>query len=93
MRVRLGGKYWTLRFAANMRDYGDMVDPGKASGRLIRIGTWQAESDRLDTVIHEAIHAIRPELDESAVDSTARDISRLLWRLGYRRVQDGTIQE
>jgi len=93
MRIRLGGKYWRLRFAANMRDYGDMVDPGKASGRLIRIGTWQGEADRLDTVLHEALHAIRPELDETAVDATARDISRLLWRLGYRRVQDGKIQE
>ncbi len=27
------------------------------------------------------------ELDEAAVDATARDISRLLWRLGYRRAK------
>ena len=85
MRVRLGGKYWRLRFAANMKDYGDMVDPGKAEGRLIRIGTWQGAEDTLDTVIHEALHAARPELDEAAVHETANDISRLLWRLGYRR--------
>ena len=39
MRVRLGGKYWTLRFVANMRDYGDMVDPGVVRGRIIRIAT------------------------------------------------------
>ena len=37
MRVRLGGKYWRLRFSANLADYGSMVDPGHASGRLIRI--------------------------------------------------------
>jgi hypothetical protein len=85
MRVLLGGKYWTLRFAPNMRDYGDMQDPGKAQGRLIRVGTWQGEEDTLDTIIHEALHCSRPELDESAVDATARDLSRLLWRLGYRR--------
>ena len=85
MRVRLGGKYWTFRFAPNMRDYGDMQDPGKAQGRLIRVGTWQGEQDTLDTIIHEAIHCSRPELDEAAVDATARDLSRLLWRLGYRR--------
>lgn len=86
MRVRLGGKYWKLRFAANLRDYGDMSDPGKASGRLIRVGTWQGEEDTLDTIIHEALHASRPELDEVAVHATANDLSRLLWRLGYRRV-------
>lgn len=85
MRVRLGGKYWRLRFAANMKDYGDMVDPGKAEGRLIRIGTWQGEADQLDTIIHEALHASLPLLDEAAVHATANDLSRLLWRLRYRR--------
>ena len=85
MRVRLGGKYWTLRFAPNLKDYEDMVDPSRADGRLIRIGTWQGEADTLDTIIHEALHCSRPELDEAAVDATARDLSRLLWRVGYRR--------
>jgi hypothetical protein len=85
MRVRLGGKYWRLRFAANMKDYGDMVDPGKAEGRLIRVGTWQGEEDTLDTIIHEALHASLPLLDEAAVHATANDLSRLLWRLRYRR--------
>ena len=87
MRVRLGRKYWQLRFSANLSNYGSMVDPGHASGRLIRIGTWQGEQDTLDTIIHEALHCSRPELDEAAVDATARDISRLLWRLGYRRAK------
>ena len=87
MRVRLGRKYWQLRFSANLADYGSMVDQGHASGRLIRIGTWQGEQDTLDTIIHEALHCSRPELDEAAVDATARDISRLLWRLGYRRAK------
>lgn len=90
MRIRLNGKYWQLRFS-NIRDYGDICDPGKADGRIIRIGTWQGEQDRLDSIIHEAIHAIRPELDEAAVDATARDLSRLLWRLQYRRTKDGQI--
>jgi hypothetical protein len=85
MRVLLGGKYWTLRFSGNLKDYGDMVDPGKADGRLIRIGTWQGEADQLDTIIHEALHASLPLLDEAAVHATANDLSRLLWRLGYRR--------
>ena len=42
MRVLLGGKYWTLRFSGNLKDYGSMVDPGNAEGRLIRIGTFSS---------------------------------------------------
>jgi hypothetical protein len=85
MRVRLGGKYWTLRFSPNLHDFGDMVDPGRAAGRVLRVATWQSEEERLDTTLHEAIHACRQELDEKAVTDLANDLSRLLWRLGYRR--------
>ena len=86
MRVRLGNRYWSLRFSGNLKDFGSMQDGGTADSRIIRIGTWQGEQDTLDTVIHEALHCSRPELDEQAVDATARDLSRLLWRLGYRRM-------
>jgi len=89
MRVRLGGKYWTLRFASNMRDFGDMIDPGKAAGRLIRIATWPCEKDRLDTTIHESLHALLPFADEECVTRSATDIAHLLWGLGYRRVVNG----
>jgi hypothetical protein len=62
-----------------------MVDPGRAAGRVLRVATWQTEEQRLDTTLHEAIHACRPELDEKCVTDLANDLSRLLWRLGYRR--------
>ena len=84
-RVRIGGKYWTLRFSGNLKDFGSMQDGGTAESRVIRIGTWQGEADQLDTIIHEALHASLPLLDESAVHATANDLSRLLWRLRYRR--------
>ena len=87
MRVRLGGKYWTLRFVPNMRDYGDMQDPGRAAGRVLRVATWQSEEERLDTTLHEAIHCCLPQLDEKAVTDLANDLSRLLWKLRYRREQ------
>ena len=40
----------------------------------------------LDTSIHEALHACLWDLDEEAVEETAEDIARFLWRLGYRKV-------
>ena len=62
-----------------------MVDPGKVRGRIIRVATWQGEQDRMDTTIHEALHALLPFADEECVTKTATDLARLLWRLGYRR--------
>ena len=43
--------------------------------------------DELDTIIHEVLHAAT-ELDECAVEGTANAISRLLWRLGWRKEID-----
>jgi hypothetical protein len=40
----------------------------------------------LDTIIHEAIHAAMPWLTEWIVDKTATSIAKLLWRLGWRRL-------
>lgn len=84
MQCKLGGKMWNFKFA-NMEDFGDCTDPGHAGGRLIRVRAKQSERDMLDTIIHEALHACTP-LDEETVATTATDITRLLWRLGYRRV-------
>jgi hypothetical protein len=85
MRVKLNGKWWNLKFVPQLRDYGDMVDPGKAEGRRIRIGTWQDDEDLLDTLIHECLHAIEPNWTEERVTEASKELSRVLWRLGYRR--------
>ncbi len=39
----------------------------------------------LETFIHEALHAQAPSRGESAIDARAKELTRLLWRLGYRR--------
>jgi hypothetical protein len=40
---------------------------------------------RLETEIHEAIHAtLGPVISEEAVTQSAQDISKILWSLGYR---------
>ena len=87
MRVVLGGKRWTLRVNGNMHDYGRMDDPGRAAGRIIRLASWQSEEELLDTVLHELIHCCRPELEEQTVTEMAREMARVAWRLGYRRVE------
>lgn len=39
----------------------------------------------LETLIHESLHACNWHREEIFVASTARDIARFLWRLGYRK--------
>ena len=43
---------------------------------------------RLDVLVHEAMHACFPDLDEDEVDEYSWDIARFLWRLGYRGPDD-----
>lgn len=46
------------------------------------------ERELLETIVHESLHACLWDLDEEAITATASDISRLLWRLGYRLEED-----
>jgi hypothetical protein len=38
----------------------------------------------LETLIHEMLHACDWSVAEEKVEQTAKDMARLLWRLGYR---------
>lgn len=42
----------------------------------------------LIVLLHECLHASNWEKSENAVDRTSVDIGKLLWRLGYRRIQE-----
>lgn len=63
---------------------------GEAAPGVIRINPKQAGKVLMDTLIHEAIHACEPDMDECDVRANARDITRLLWKLNYRRVDNGS---
>lgn len=40
----------------------------------------------LDVQIHEALHACLFDLDETTIDTVSTDISKFLWKLGWRNV-------
>lgn len=44
--------------------------------------------DELDVIIHEGIHATCRRLCESEVDTATTSIAKLLWRLGWRKIDD-----
>ena len=47
-----------------------------------------AGKERLETILHEALHAIYPDEGESSVDCHGKDLANLLWRCGYRHTDN-----
>jgi hypothetical protein len=45
--------------------------------------------DRLDTEIHEALHAMQGFASEEHTESVATTIAKILWELGYRLPDTG----
>ena len=78
------GKRWRIKYR-RMKEYSGSCDPPTEPEKVIMVHPQLEGLDELDTWIHEALHATVWDLDEEAVNESARDIARLLWRLGYRR--------
>lgn len=86
MQVIVRGKKWAMRWVNRLAD-GNLGDcsPPDEPGRVIRIARGQSPESELDTIIHEILHAAHWDLNEEAVEETAEDIARVLWKLGYRK--------
>ena len=44
---------------------------------------------KLTIIVHELIHALFPTASEEHVEQAGKDISKVLYSLGFREVQDG----
>jgi hypothetical protein len=42
----------------------------------------------MDIALHEGLHCLFPDLSEEAVNQAGITLADLLWRLGYRRIED-----
>jgi len=87
MRVRILGRYWRIEWCDRCEigdDLGACEKP-EYSDRTIYFANKQPPRTLLETAIHEALHAAKWDLPHKWVETTAADIARLLWRLGYRR--------
>lgn len=89
--VTIDGKRWLLRFtklkgkAAGWTYFDNAKRPRILIDEKLRGGT------RLETIVHELLHAsLGPTISEESVTEAARVIRRTLWSLGYREVTDGS---
>jgi hypothetical protein len=85
VHVLIRGRRWELVFGKLLEDDRGRCDNPNKKGKRISIDEDLCGEELIEVLVHEAIHASSWDLDEDAVTETAEGISRLLWKLGYRR--------
>lgn len=93
MKIVLNGETWHYSEPKYLGTSGDgkeilgryhTQDP-KAQGRnTIKIRRGLSGQERMDTLIHELLHACALWASEDWVGQTATEMAAVLWRLGYR---------
>jgi len=58
------------------------------SSRTVSICSSTSGLDRLDTELHEALHACQAFASEEHVAETATTLATILWQLGYRLTEE-----
>jgi hypothetical protein len=88
MRITILGKRWALKFVPNLGEDRGNIDGPHKTHKAIRIWQGLKDQERLEVLIHEMMHAAGWHLEEEYVEEFADDLSRILWRLGYRGPND-----
>lgn len=86
-RTRIAGRLWRVRFEPARimgTDWGRCWLP---AGRhpLIQVRRALRGRRALEVLLHECLHAARPDMSETAVDETASALALAAWKAGYRR--------
>ena len=66
-------------------DWGQTNKTGSNSYEITIDKNHETERDRLDTLVHEALHVADWYMSERKVVSLAKIVTDALWRQGYRR--------
>lgn len=86
--IKINKKNWKIKIVKSTElspaCVGECDDPKYAKPE-IWVKRTQKPLDLMDTIIHEVLHAVRPELSEEAVLDTATTIAKVLWKFNYRK--------
>lgn len=90
MKIRLMNKVWkVVQDSTSLpKNWDGSCDPATKKAKSIHLRKGLHGERHLEVAVHEMLHACDDQKDEYAVATTAKDIARALWRLGYRRTQD-----
>jgi hypothetical protein len=88
--VTIDGKRWLLRFTRLKGGAAGWTYFDNAKRPRILIDDKLKGGTRLETIVHELLHAsLGPTISEESVTEAAKVIRRTLWALGYREVTNG----
>ena len=88
--VTIDGKRWLLRFTKLKGDAAGWTYFDNAKRPRILIDEKLKGGTRLETILHELLHAsLGPNISEEAITEAAKVQRRVLTMLGYREVTDG----
>lgn len=94
-RVTLRGEPWVIQevspSARKMKNKWGLCTrlmKGKLKGSISILPKeyYKSPKDLLDTTLHELLHACFWDLSEETVLEVGKDLSEVLWALGYRKV-------
>jgi hypothetical protein len=80
---RIGGKTWKIRHS--VKAPAGYLGCCTYKSRTLHIPYDGESLADLDTIIHEALHAAMPYLDEPTINASATEVAKLLWKLGWRQ--------
>jgi len=83
MQVTIRGRRWRLKTARLTAALGYCDSPNE-TGKTITISDKVDGQVLIEALIHEMLHAATWDSSEEMVSETARDIARVLYRLGCR---------
>ena len=88
--VTIDGKRWLLRFTKLKGDAAGWTFFDNSARPRILIDERIRGAARLETILHELLHAsLGPNISEEAITEAAKVQRRVLTMLGYREVTDG----
>jgi len=82
------GKSWKIKNTHGRAKYAGDCDPPVTKDKVMHLKMHSWTRDDLDTILHECLHACFWDLSEDAVTEYADATSKLLFRLGWRNVND-----
>lgn len=78
-------KKYLIEWKSDFPWYGEAKDPNSSpKKRKIIINTSQSQKEMLDTLAHEALHALNYRKSEKYIRGAATSLASFLWRVGFR---------
>ena len=83
------GKRWNIKVRRKpAKTSHATIDPPQTKSKTIYIDPNMTGLVRLRSLLHEAWHGCDWDMAEEAVEQSAEDVARFLWRLGYRSIHE-----